>query len=691
MAVIDLGSGKVNGNPSGAASGGYQPSKKIIDIESGEVQEIIDEGSQQEQFNQQTGGTAENQSGNIFTPQQVLPPVGDTSLATQIKSGFSDDQQNKIRMLAEARFPNDPKAVERYGIKDGKIVYMDDTGALREEEESITASILGASPPVIGAIVGGSLAGPVGAAVGGGFGESIRKLTGSFMGDEQTSLGNAKDIGVEGLLGYLGYKGGELLTNKMNARGGYKAVRPKEIAEARVLQEAATELDVPLDAAQLTNSARLKGTSHVLRMGTEDAADVYQAFDKLQDKKVVTAVMRWLDDISIVRDEVTAGTKMIKASDAAIKEAKGVRSAQSGPLYEAAKSDPTPIDTTDIVKLIDAELASAKGAQKTNLMKIRNLFFKTIEGSDGKPVKVLDDSVVGLHNAKINLDNMLGKSPANASALEKSNIYIASTIKEQLLTALEASPKYMRALEAHKAASPAVNNIVDGIVGVLSKLKPNQAGSVVTKLFGARTPNSIRQAKEIISRKDPALWDELHAAWLEGEFLAAGKSDVAGEVVNHGAKLAQRLTNPAVRAKIKASMSIEQFETFETLMKVLQATGRGAKGGSRTEFNRAAGEEMLQDAKPVAAQVIETVAIQNLPTRISDWWTKASLGEYATTLAKMMTSPNSLNSLKEITRLPPNSEKAYKLIATAMASVSNDAIDFGIDAVAPPRDRMPTR
>lgn len=629
----------------------------------GELQDFLGDIESQEQVNTTTAGTYETPTGMMNNPQQIKPAKGGLGFIPQVKASFVKDLEQKARILAPARFPNDPEAISRYGVYNGKLVYQDDDGSLRYEDDDFLPSMGGMVAPAVGAAAGGAFGSVPGAATGGAFGESVNKLIANSLGEEQTPLGNATSIATEAGLAATGQKLGNVIVNKTNSSNSFRAVKPEDMQNARQLQQDANELGINLDAADLTNSPRLKGTAHVLRMGTDDAADIYQKLDNLQNRQVVTAVKRWFDELSPTRDQVSAGSRTIKQSKKAIEEAKNARASKTGPHYTAAENET--IDPQPVSDLIDQELVGAKGTTKTLLQKVKGYLY---EGDK------LDTTGRGLINAKKEIDRLINLRSTDKDAVDSNQKRLLTKIQQSLTAQLKQSDEYAKGSKLHKNLSPRVDALKEGVIGVLSKLKPIQAESVIQKLFGAATPNTIRQAKMILQQKDPALWDELMASWFEGEFIKAGNTALqrSGEVVNLGPAFAQRLNNPGTKAKIYAAMNTEQREVFDKLMGVLSALGRTPKGGSRTQMNQEVRGQMLDEAAPVVGKIAGAAQFWNAPREIANWWKKASLGEYSQKLAELMTNPDSLSLLKEITRLPPNSERAIKVLGSAMATTMDD-------------------
>src|SRR5262249_11512796 len=104
---------------------------------------------------------------------ETSAPIG-----TQMRASLAPDINDQIKRFAAARFPNLPleKALQRYGVIDGNIVYADDQGRMQRETPSLgnatgpvdafmravrnVGAGTGPAAPQLGAAAVGTLMGP---------------------------------------------------------------------------------------------------------------------------------------------------------------------------------------------------------------------------------------------------------------------------------------------------------------------------------------------------------------------------------------------------------------------------------------------------------------------------------------------------------------------------------------------------
>ena len=88
-----------------------------------------------------------------------VPPVvsGEgAGFSTAFKLGFVEDEPTKIRMLARAKFPDDPDAIKRFGVVGGDIVFVNDDGLVERATgglDDLAGSTLALTPEIAGSVV----------------------------------------------------------------------------------------------------------------------------------------------------------------------------------------------------------------------------------------------------------------------------------------------------------------------------------------------------------------------------------------------------------------------------------------------------------------------------------------------------------------------------------------------------------
>jgi hypothetical protein len=274
--------------------------------------------------------------------------------ATLTKAATVDDPATKLRIFAEARFPNDPKAVERYAMIGDEVVYVGDDGKLYRDTPSgvrgwmaeAGATTLAKSPAIAGGIVGagatvaGAPAGPLGmaagSALGAAAGEGVRKMVAGAVFDEpQTVAGNVKDMAVEGLFSFGGSLVGSKVAGYLEKRGLARDIKKINQPAVADLERKSTAIGVELDPAQLTNLPSLKSKADVLA-SLPTSRDIMAEGAVKRAGQARTAAERLFAQVSTKEglDEAGDAAKVgsIKVIDMLAKE----RADAARPLYDAA-------------------------------------------------------------------------------------------------------------------------------------------------------------------------------------------------------------------------------------------------------------------------------------------------------------------------------------------------------------------
>lgn len=611
--------------------------------------------------NPSTTGTFEGPGGQGPVVVRQTYDSGKTAarVGTALKAAFVDDPQAKIQIFAKARFPDDPQAAQRYSVVDGQIAYQGSDGNLYLEEGGFVNPVASgiarsALPTTMGTI--GLAAGPAGAGLGAAGGEAINKLIGAGLGDRQTSAGNAADIALEGGLGFAGAKAGQMLGG-LAERGTARDIGRYNPAEAQALQEAAQRAGIPLEAAQLTNLPSAKARSHYLRMMAGKSADTFQKFDQQQDEAVTSAVSKFLDEVSPVDDAFEASTRTQAATKGAIDRVQNVATEVGNRYYPQAEASAAPVNIQPVMNNIEELLGSIKDKKlQGQLSEIRTALME----ADGE---TLDTSLRGADEAKKIIDRML--EGRGTDSLDRRARGVVSRIRSDIVKAAdEASPEdYAFARAAVAPMFEYKRELEDGVIGAISRLKNPKAQTAANMVFSNQSSMVVGRARHVISGEDPEAWRAILRAFLWGKFTKASQTNVEGEVINRGAKFAKEVFgSPEKQRAMRAAMEPEQFAAFSDLMRVLEATGRVQRAGSRTEFNRLVSGELQDEAAPVTAAVRRGLS----PSKLLDMFQETQMEDYAAKLADVMTSPDSLKKLKALRQLDPRSKRALEIVGTVL-------------------------
>ena len=97
-------------------------------------------------------------SGRKFIQEKVpVVPGEGAGFTTSFKAGFVEDLPTKFRILARAKFPDDPDAIERFGVIGGDIVFLNDEGVLEKATGGffdIAGSGFALAPEIAGSVIG---------------------------------------------------------------------------------------------------------------------------------------------------------------------------------------------------------------------------------------------------------------------------------------------------------------------------------------------------------------------------------------------------------------------------------------------------------------------------------------------------------------------------------------------------------
>ena len=332
----------------------------------------------------------------------ISKPAKESKFDALFKAAFVDDPQTKIKIFAASRFPDIPleQAVQKYGIKDGEILFRDDDGVFKKETGAtfksnamkLAADTGATAPSIILGAIGAGLGGIPGAALGAASGEAIRKMIGALAFDEpQTNLENALDIGTEMLLGVTGEAGSRVFSGAVNktlgagrpkgrklARLAEKDLRFATKTEKAAMQKGDIGITPVIDAAE---AERLKalGKRHGIDLATPEisgnkelinrmnllgdlsqSADLIAEFKRTQNLQIQNAVPNFLDTIAKEADPFEVGADIVMAADDAILGLKGRRAASARPFYKKAFQE---------AKLIDKDLLAAELKRNASAIK----------------------------------------------------------------------------------------------------------------------------------------------------------------------------------------------------------------------------------------------------------------------------------------------------------------------------------
>lgn len=598
--------------------------------------------------------------------------VSDKTVAgfdTLRKAAMVDDPGTKLKIFAEARFPKDPNAIERYGMVDGEPVYLGDDGkAYRELPSGFTgwlkgaaAGIAGAPGETAGAVLGGIAGAPGGpagiaalSAAGAAGGRGFDKVAANLTFDEpQTVEGNAKSMLVAGAFG----AGGSLMGSALGKWMGRNVARDISKFDTKAgtdLTRKAADIGVDLDVAQITNLPSLKGKADVLASAPTSRDIMGDAATK-RAGQAYKAAERFINRLSPKDGLDEAGEVARDAASKVIANVTKERADAARPLYEAAfgKFQGLP---SEVAPQLDELL---KRPDMARAMRSAERLAKN-EGIDLADPK---SSLLGMHYAKLALDDMIDGAGAQGMGAVRKRQLVG--MKGELVGIMDnLSPDYAKAREVFAHFSPTVTAVKQGVVSKLAGLSDGSIHRASQMVFNGSSisPKSVGKTRELFVKGGLEQdWNTLLASYLRETFEQAGKATATpGGAVTQAPKWSATMMNPRQYRVMEKGMSPQQFQGFRDMLDVFNAMGRTAYAGagSQTMPRQEAMKVMQRDAGTGALGKIAT-AVNPLEWSgaISRWVGEARLGKHAEKMAQVLTSPDGMTRLKELKRLSPRDQK----------------------------------
>lgn len=637
-----------------------------------------------------TGALLETPSGGY--QGAALPPrvqdATDTPASLVAKAALADDPQVQIRLFAERRFPNEPDAAQkRYGIIDGDIVFRADDGELYREVGTLGnefADAIGSSGlQAVGGMVGAALGNAPGAGLGGGFGESLRKMIANLvLGEKQTPLGNALDIGAEAVLSAGGQKIGESVVGGAINRQSARDLARFDRSRAQGMMAAGQAEGVPLTAAEASRLPSLLSLQKVLQKTHGSAGDVMGEFMETRARQQIPAAIERQIGPAGQPAEVV-GQRLKGAAEGAITAATRARSAQSSPIYRQAFDAGYELDPSDAIKFIDEQLGVAKGKGANRLREVRRMLVSEDEAGN----QVVDTSVEGLHNVKVALDEMVtnakkAQMAGNEPSIDSLTRGRLSQVSQKIDGILSDVPEYQAARRVHAQNSPVVDELKNSVVGTLARIKDNATEKAALKLFDPSvSARQIAIARKALEAQDPALWDEALNLYLRNAWTRASREGAMGQSGNVGGQF-RRLVfgTDTQREALREALGPQRYAGFSRLMDVLEATTQAQGGQSITAFAQGGERAARGTAAPIATKAG--------PFNLREWWIDMRTEAWKERMANALTSGQGLDELKQLRKLSPRSEKA---IGVATQFLLNSGAATANELVYVPPEKVPAR
>lgn len=617
----------------------------------------------------------------MAAPTANVSPENDPSkmagMGTQAIASLPTDMKARAGYFAKQRFPDDPNAISRYGVQDGRLFYTDDEGKMYFEEPKLStsptevakyaASTAGHALPLAGSIGGGIIDAPgggiPGAAVGAAAGDEMRQLLAAgLVGDTGFSLlQTAKEAGGAALGQGLGVGFGKML-NRGVPRDINLLDNPEIQAGVAKLQSDSEKLGISLTPGETTNLRSLRSQQNYLGDTSRSADIMGDFYNRRNTVEVPAAAQRMLSEISPVESVEVGAKSLQKGATETIESARKTRIEESAPLYKDVY--PKRISPNLLTNIAEGNNIISNAIKDARRDEVTQYYINKYQQETGK--EIADNSVGFLDAVKQSLD---GKAQAAERAGDMKSAKAYGDSAAQLRTKIDSMvPKYAEARAAYAGESPAVDALAKGEVGLVKDAGQTNLDRI-PKLIFESGPDAVKANRvAYVKAGKEQEWNDGLRSYLQSNFDKASKEFKTGNV-NPGASFRASVFGTAKqKAAMQNAMSTEQWAGFNRLMDVLEASGRVTVGGSRTHFAGEMEKEMSSQAMGISGKVAQNVLdAPGIPRRLGQWVKEMKAGNYNENIANIITSPKAMEDLKALKYYKPGSIKAMALVSQVLA------------------------
>ncbi|HCV01827.1 MAG TPA: hypothetical protein DG048_04190 [Pseudoalteromonas sp.] len=612
------------------------------------------------------------------------------SFRTLMEASNIDDPRTKMALFAARRFPDDNSAINRYAIKDGEVIYVDDDGEayyetpkglnLREFGADLSADLirgtigLGAATYGAGMLASrfpinppqGRLAALGISGAGGMLAEGGRKIAGLAYG-EPLSGEILTDMVSEGIFSVAGdaILGGSVLSylNRKKRKDIEKLDRDRAKENIRK----AKEFGIDLNLAQSSDVPSVKGDFETLARQPETKDVMVDSLLK-QEGQAREAANKFFTDLSKIkrRGPQSVGRTVARKSKEFFGELKDRRQQLSNQEYRKA-FDKAITDKDDL-----SVLRSMKD-RPIYVVGLKNA--QTILKNDGIVMSdfAMLNTVEGLHYLKMGMREAMSKATEGIGGIQRGQVTQQLKFIDEVLA--KASPEYVTATALYRKSSDRMRVAEDSLLGEFRDVD-DPYKLVIRSLGSAYSPADIRRAR-LLFRKAGLQdeWSSISSEFLQNQFRKVNKEVVSEDRLTREApKYARKMLGDSdMAARIKAALPKDQLEQFTNLLKVFDRIGRvNVQGGSITQPLQATRKDLEQRAK--SGPMLKMMQLLKIDLArplafVPQFFENLAMDGYNRNLAEILTDPAALDRLDELKKLSPKTEKFYSVLG-AMVGIS---------------------
>lgn len=623
----------------------------------------------------------------IRNRKEETQPQGsiDPGFITQAKAGFADTPQAKLKAYAAGM----EQPAERFKVRGNDVMYRGKDGTAQRVEPGFLGGLMGKSTTIGGGIAGAARGAPygwpgmvVGGGLGAALGEGTRQVAGNMAYDDPVSI---SDIGTEALweavpTGVLGK-----LSQVRHSKGLAKDVAKLDRPAADALLESGRKLGVDLTPGEATNLSSQINKQRLLRR-MPSAEDKLRDFFGNRANQVQSALDDYLESVSRVKEVSTGNQRAIDTAKRWFDEAKASRTREVEDLYNQAYSSGARANSMPVVQQVQKKLDKVPPSSSLGrtLKSVYKDMFEDAATDEGvKRVAVTD--IEKLDNVKrLLLDPAIEKAVKNGDSAAAREL---QQVKTSLVDTLgEASPAYKEALQTFSNLSKPINEAENTLLGNLTRMKDTSAMRAARNVFSSNSssPEAVAITRRYFNEIDPEAWNGMVRAYMQDTFerkLKDFASDQAQQ--NIGGRVYRELAGSKRQKEImKAAMSPQQYSAFDELMNVLEATGRASAGASDTATFQA-GQDVMSKGKGGVnlGSIFRGSGVALSPHRWADAVDEHRLSKNAAAMADIITDPNGINRMREISMLPPTAKEGA--LTSLMAEVATRPAERAMESQQP--------
>lgn len=440
------------------------------------------------------------------------------------------------------------------------------------------------------------------------------------------------------------------------ARNSLKNVTPEQMKLADFLMKDAQRLGSPLTAAetlsQVTGGNRLTSTQRIV----ENSPKSSQTMADFMNQRPSGNVNAFNQTVNEISPFTTTPLALNQAATNFIERSEKGLTKRVNPLYKQATVEIMPLQS-EITKL--KKLPDYGDAIEDAIKHVTNDPYSKVKNLAETNPKVL-------MAAKIYLDtqyqNFLNTTSGNKNTNSSSTAAGASRQLNAYLS--EKSPSYAKANNIYEGAqNKDIQPRKQGMLGQLAEtsgttegIMGQQRGILMPSAPMATSPKEISATIKLLRREDPNVVKDWTRQNLKSIFDENSQNLQSGANQFGGAKFAADIAGNAnqkanLRTLVSESASPEAWKGFETMLDVFQAQGKRLPAGSATTFNQAELETLKGGG---------VGKIPLLPTNLSkamDVYEQFRLGKNTKKLADLLTDPEGLQKLEELSKTKPDTAK----------------------------------